>query len=534
MYKNIFDFYDNHSTKEVLSEFKLSAVELLSIVKSNEYSPSVRGGHKLMILTNMANKESSLLEISKKVSKEDLIDYYITTNHRFSDTAERFCITEDELLFLLNHYNCKKPKSISNGLSKETCEKKYGNSTYNNRDKAKQTCIDKYGVDNVSKIPEVCAIGYVTKCNNNGVNNPNNWRKGLETRIKNSGSLEESYRFCRDKARLTCLEKYGVPNAAMSEEIKDKIRDTLESTFMNKYGSTCYWTTPGAVHSNGSSNSNPNNKFAELLDYYGIVYEREFSIGRFIYDFKVGNILIEINPTATHNLKFNPFGENRITKTYHADKLKLAESNGFRCIHVWDWDDIYKVVEQLLLTKIRLYARKCVVKEVSLQEAKEFINKNHLQGYAKDSIRLGLYYEDVLVSVMTFGKPRYNKNYEYELIRYCSWCSVIGGAEKLFKYFISNYSPSSIISYCDRNKFEGNVYSKLGFKYKDTSLSTHWYHMGDGTHILDSLLRARGFDQLLGHKYGTYGKGTSNSELMYAHGFVDIIDAGQASYEYIV
>ena len=113
MYKNIFDFYDNHSTKEVLSEFKLSAVELLSIVKSNEYSPSVRGGHKLMILTNMANKESSLLEVSKKVSKEDLIDYYITTNHRFSDTAERFCITEDELLFLLNHYNCKKPKSIS-------------------------------------------------------------------------------------------------------------------------------------------------------------------------------------------------------------------------------------------------------------------------------------------------------------------------------------------------------------------------------------------------------------------------------------
>ena len=133
---------------------------------------------------------------------------------------------------------------------------------------------------------------------------------------------------------------------------------------------------------------------------------------------------------------------------------------------------------------------------------------------------------------MTFGKPRYNKNYEYELLRLCTKFGyyVIGGANKLFKYFIKNYSPTSIISYCDLSKFSGDVYSKLGMKLKRVSPSLHWYNPRTKTHILDSLLRAKGFDKLLGNVYGKFGKGTSNRELMIKNGFVEIYDAGQASY----
>ena len=47
-------------------------------------------------------------------------------------------------------------------------------------------------------------------------------------------------------------------------------------------------------------------------------------------------------------------------------------------------------------------------------------------------------------------KPRYNKNYEYELIRYAASKHVIGGASKLLKYFERNYKPKSIITYADR------------------------------------------------------------------------------------
>ena len=48
-------------------------------------------------------------------------------------------------------------------------------------------------------------------------------------------------------------------------------------------------------------------------------------------------------------------------------------------------------------------------------------------------------------------------------------------------------------------------------------------------HITDNLLRQRGFDQLFGT---SYGKGTSNRELMLEHGFVEIYDAGQSVYEW--
>lgn len=40
----------------------------------------------------------------------------------------------------------------------------------------------------------------------------------------------------------------------------------------------------------------------------------------------------------------------------------------------------------------------------------------------------------------------------------------------------------------------------------------------------------RGFDQLLGKTFGVFGRGTSNEELMLSHGFVEIYDAGQATY----
>jgi len=97
---------------------------------------------------------------------------------------------------------------------------------------------------------------------------------------------------------------------------------------------------------------------------------------------------------------------------------------------------------------------------------------------------------------MTFGKPRYNRKYEYELLRYCSSYTVIGGAEKLFSYFLNTYTPKSIISYCDLSKFTGRVYNRLGFILKNNKIvpSKHWYNLVTKRHITDNLLRQRGFD----------------------------------------
>ena len=183
----------------------------------------------------------------------------------------------------------------------------------------------------------------------------------------------------------------------------------------------------------------------------------------------------------------------------------------------------------MLSTKEVVYGRNCSIKEVSVQDAADFLTKYHVQGYARDKIRIGIYYEEQLVSLMTFGKPRYNKNYQYELIRYCnSTYNIIGGAEKLFKFFVANYQPKSIISYCDLSKFSGQVYEKLGFKkIRVSGASKHWYNLKTKEHITDNLLRQRGFDQLF---KTNYGKGTSNEALMLEAGFVEVYDCGQATY----
>ena len=131
---------------------------------------------------------------------------------------------------------------------------------------------------------------------------------------------------------------------------------------------------------------------------------------------------------------------------------------------------------------------------------------------------------------MTFGKPRYNKNYQYELLRLCTKndCYVIGGVKRLFKCFITEYNPNSIISYCDTSKFTGKVYSEIGFiKEKISSPSCHWYNLKTKQHINNTLLLKLGFDKIFGTDFG---KGVDNEELMLKNNFIQIYDCGQDSY----
>ena len=129
----------------------------------------------------------------------------------------------------------------------------------------------------------------------------NNIYKNLQTRVTNAGSLENSYKEQIIKTRQTCLQKYGVDWAAKAEIVKASIRDSLKETFNDKYNCDNYWTSLEAKRSNGSKNSHANLNFEQALKDNHIIYQKEFLLDNRWYDFKVNNILIEINPTATHN-----------------------------------------------------------------------------------------------------------------------------------------------------------------------------------------------------------------------------------------
>ena len=512
------EYFFTHRDEETRQHFNLTHGVYNKIKKHYNLRRSIEQMNASRKSKWNSKMEDIHAEWTANITKEALYDYFVTQNHYVDECLTYFNITYTQFRWLCNNYDIKKPGGLNTVHSRQTKLELYGDENYNNRDKAKQTCLEIYGVDNPFKDIEKIRQSYIDKY---GVDHPMKVDSVKQKMISHT-----DYEALITKTHQTNLERYGVSNAATLPECRQRIRDSLTKTFMENYGCTCYWTSKDRTKAYNCVHSKPNELFANLLNTNDIDFEREFPLIRKVFDFKVGKNLIEINPSATHNSTWGIFTQEGVDKYYHRDKSQLAEDNGYRCIHVWDWDDIDKIIMQLK-PRETVYARKCEVRDVDLSTTREYLNTYHLQGYAKDSIRLGLYYDDKLVSIMTFGKPRYNKNCEYELIRYCSSYNVVGGAEKLFSYFVKHYDPQSIISYCDWSKFNGDVYIKLGFTFKGYSIGKHWYNMKTGKHITDNLLRQRGFDQLFGTNYG---KGTSNEVLMLEAGFVEIFDAGQSTY----
>lgn len=415
--------------------------------------------------------------------------------------------------------------------SKKTCLEKYGvENVYQNKDiinkikekrnnktleekiniqqKRKKTCLEKYGFENINQVPEI----------KNKITNTMLKRYGHKTYSQTNEWLE--------KTKETNNNKYGVDFYSQTQERKERVEKTIKEKY-DVNNALCL----GKAEYNRISKIN--RQWGNLLDIKENDYE--FNINGKFFDLKKDNNLIEINPTITHNsTKGCPWIHNDLPlqSTYHINRTKLALSKNYRLIHIWDWDDPEKI-KNIFINKNKIYARKCILKEISLEECNEFLNKYHFQNGCKgQNIRLGLYYNNELISLMTFGKPRYNKNYDWELLRYCTHkdYNIIGGAEKLFKYFIVN-NKGNIISYCDNSKFIGNVYKKLGFILKSYGVpAKHWYHIKNKKHINNSLLLQLGFDKLFGTNFG---KGTSNEELMIKHGFLEVYDCGQSSYEFI-
>lgn len=445
------------------------------------------------------------------VDKEKLIELYINQNLSISDVATFLGISYRTTQRAIKEFNLNKNQEQISNQRKLLLNRKYGvNNVFeldSSKTKIKQTKLDKYGDENY-----------------------NNCKKHTDTLFDKYGVTSPAL---LQKSKDTLYNNYKVTSPMKS----DKIKNRVVKTNLDRYGVPWFNLTESFIKSNGKTISKINIKVSESLKDNGINNEFEFIIDTKSYDLHIldTNILIEINPSYTHNStigpKFSKHIKDPLLYNYHFNKTKLASDNGYRCIHIWDWDDIDKIIN-MLKPKQKMYARKLIIKEVDIKETNEFLNTNHLQGTCRGQvIRLGLYTENnELIQVMTFGKPRYNKNYEYELLRLCTDNKyiVIGGANRLFNYFIKLYQPENIISYCDNSKFSGDIYYNLGFELKSYgSPSKHWYNGKE--HITDNLLRQRGFDQLFNTNYG---KGTSNEELMIQHGFVEIYDCGQSIFTY--
>lgn len=188
---------------------------------------------------------------------------------------------------------------------------------------------------------------------------------------------------------------------------------------------------------------------------------------------------IEYNGTYFHAI--NGKKEGSISKVKHQLRHKACTDLGIDLITVWEdlWESKKDLVKSILTARLgvidkdnRIYARQCTIKEISTQEYKNFTEKNHIQGYAKAKVKLGLFYNNQLVQIASFSKVHNtgkakvrNSQFEYNWVRGCPSSNnlVIGGTSKLLNYFIKTYNPESILCYSDLNLFNGNGYKECGF-----------------------------------------------------------------------
>jgi hypothetical protein len=229
------------------------------------------------------------------------------------------------------------------------------------------------------------------------------------------------------------------------------------------------------------------NEIKDFINSLNVVQEnnnKKILINRFEIDIYIpeNKIGIEFNGLYWHSDIYKH-------KNYHLNKTEECEKQGILLLHVFENEWLFrkKIVKSVIKSKLglcddKIYGRKCVVREIDTQSSKNFLDKNHLQGTVNSKINIGLFHDDKLVSVMTFGKKRFalsseNSDNEYEMLRFCNKLNtvVIGGADKLLKHFIRTHQPKSILTFADRRYSNGNLYKQLGFKYLGNTEPNYWY-----------------------------------------------------------
>jgi hypothetical protein len=417
------------------------------------------------------------------------------------------------------------------------CRGKLTSSNITAREKAKQTCLKKYGVSNPAKIENIQEKRLNSNIEKYGSKVSEKTRLKAKERVGNLNKKGQKTLYTKygvvnpsqlsdhsSKCKKTYFEKSGVDHYTKTAEYKQKKSqekynrwseksNTMVSLLeMNKTTSD-YYANPNdritfscniceseetlpsetfkwRINQNLTPCSNCNGlrkgsfaekEIVEFLSKYTLVkqHNREkiapLEIDIFLPEV---NVAIEYNGLYWHN-------DLRINKNYHINKTEQCSSKGIRLIHIFEDEWVYKkdIVKSRLLSLLqqnrKIYARQCDVKQISSKTANQFLKKNHIQGSGRANIHYGLEYENNLVAVMTFLNGDISKKIKgWELNRYCSELNtnVVGGGSRLLSKFISDVDPSKIISFADRRWSSLDpFYSKLGFCFVHHSKPNYWY-----------------------------------------------------------
>lgn len=427
--------------------------------------------------------------------------------------------------------------------TKQTKKLRYGDEKFTNREKAKQTQIERYG-GWASQTEDFRNRCIETSRRKYGTDNP----MGNEQ--------------IKQKAKRTFEEKYGKhPKQVNLRNMEYFTKDYILEHFVTEDGFdveavcdffhmgpwlACYKKSELGIDIPNKRNlkrtqSTLSKYLKEVIkeeileNYRKLIPPKEVDI--YIPEKKLA---IEYDGLLFHSMGYSnimKFNREDFDKSYHLKKTDICEEHGVQLLHVFEneWLDrnIKEIWKSVILNKLGynniIYARHCEIRVIPSDQGFLFEEENHLQGGIRAKITIGLFYRNELVQVISFGKSRYDKKYEWELLRLCSkkFFNIVGGASKLFKYFIRNYNPESIISYANRRWSNGNIYKILGFEYLRRTTPNYFYFLKEN-YILLSRIQFQKYK--LKDKLEKYDESLTETENMLNNGYRKIYDCGNLVY----
>lgn len=459
---------------------------------------------------------------------------------KIGSKIEDFNIEENRDIFLCKKCKTKKTNEEKYGVSnvfqldsikdksKKTMKGKYGVEYYTQspelKEKIRVSNKEKYGVDHPMQTPELKERIKISNKEKYGVDHP---MQTLEVRKKYEETMNDVYgnsvpilnEEIKNKIKNTNRERYGhsffFSSTEYSEKIKSKMKEKIslflnnnnlqllgnyniqrkrnvdENVFYDFKCLKCNTVFESHLHSNvprcpkcfpkySSIAEQEIKEFIKNLGFDVLENDRK-TIGKEL-DILVleKNLAIEFNGLYWHR------EQNGKDRKYHLNKSNLCKEKNIDLIHIFEDEWFYKkdIIRSIIKNKLgiidnKIYARKCEIREISNKEAIEFYKKNHIQGGINSKINIGLYYNNELVSCLSFSKFRFltDEVKRYEITRFANKLnnSVIGGFSKLLSFFKKNFVFSEIITYSDKRYFNGEIYKNNGFEQSKDTQPDYFY-----------------------------------------------------------
>lgn len=345
----------------------------------------------------------------------------------------------------------------ANARGKATRKFRHGAENFNNRNKAIETNLERYGVENPTMLSEVVARAKQTK----------------KERYEPYHLAKLNYSsFIR-----SALENFQViPQISKDEYIGVGTRPEMQfkcavcsHVFAKRFD---YAAPPICKICNPTDISFKSKPEIEILDFCRSLGLAAISGDRSVINpYEIDIWLPEKNVGIEFcGLYWHSEISGKKSWNYHYRKYKAASDRGIQLLTIFsdEWERTPDIVKSSIRSKVgamneKIFARKCRVVSVASKDASEFYAATHLQGPPKMlPLNYGLSLDGELVSCMSFRKDKGNC---FELSRFSTRGQVVGAASRLLNAFQKDWKGCSVISFSNNRYSEGNIYKRLGFEH---------------------------------------------------------------------